>query len=942
LRSWARSSASTSGKRVTSDKVTRGWSIFERDQALADLPLTRSANGRERLLLALAGLFVIVGAVTLSLAELDQWSPLHWSLVLVWIICFGAAHLVLCRCAPERDPFMLPLAGLLTGWGLLLIARLADVAFLLRQSIWLAISIAVFLFIASRPPGLRWLRRYRYTWLLGGLALLATTLVLGTNPSGYGPRLWLGGQVPLLGGIYIQPSEILKLLMVAYLASYLAERRQLVLDGPRIGWSFRNFKRTARLPSFPYLAPLLIMWGLSMVLLAWQEDLGAALLFFFTFLVMLYHASGRWGYIAVGILLFLAAAAGAYAFLDTVRLRVDIWLDPWSDPAGRAFQVVQSLIAVASGGLVGQGLAEGSPTYIPAIHTDFPFAAIAEEFGLAGLIGLIVAIAALSLRGIRIALRARSPFRRLLAAGLATLLGLQAWIIMGGNVKLIPLTGVTLPFVSYGGSSLLSSFVALALLALISRDVTGDERLNTIESMMSGAIRQVSMVLLVAFAVLALASGYWALYRRDALRARGDNPRLVQAEQQVRRGPILDRNRLPLAHSQPGVEGIQQRVYYTPTLPAVGYYSLKHGVGGIEASFDGQLRGLAGHSDTDQLLDDLLHRQPKGRGVKLTLDEALHERIVSMTGGGGDGAPDETRWRGAVVVMDVSTGEILALISQPTFDPNRLDADWEQLEADPGAPLLNRVTQGLYQPGGALQLVVVPAALEAGLATLDQQVKDPSEPVAVNGATVACAHEPKGKTLADAFAAACPGPTADLGESLGGERLERAIRLWGLDTPAVLEIPTEAGEAEVDDAGLAAIGQERLTVTPLHMVMVAAALGNGGVIPAPRLAAEIEGSDGKWGAVSQPSQPRQVISEELAERVLNQLEVSADEQVRGHASLALAGAERPSHVWYLGLAPASAPRYAVAVLVEHGGAESLERATQIGHAALLAALAPNP
>lgn len=430
---------------------------------LAGLPLLDlSPDGRERLLLALAGLFVLTGAITLSSAGLDHWSTAHWSLMIVWLASFGSAHYVLCRRAPDRDPLLLPLTSLLAGWGLLLVARLADLAFLVRQSVWLAVSIAALLLIAARPPSLRWLRRYRYTWLLSGLVLLAATLVLGANPSGSGPRLWLGARLPVIGGIYLQPSEILKLLMVVYLASYLAEKRELVLAGPRVG--------RVRLPSLPYLAPLLVMWGLAMVLLAWQQDLGAAQLFFFTFLAMLYLASGRWGYVVAGSILFLIAAVGAYVILDTVRLRVDIWLNPWAEPEGRSFQIVQSLIALASGGLLGQGLGQGSPTYIPAIHTDFPFAAIAEEFGLLGTLGLTIAITTLALRGARAALYARTPFRQLLAAGLATLLGLQAWVIIAGSMGLIPLTGVTLPFVSYGGSSLLSSFVALALLTVVSRD----------------------------------------------------------------------------------------------------------------------------------------------------------------------------------------------------------------------------------------------------------------------------------------------------------------------------------------------------------------------------------------------------------------------------------------------------------------------------------------
>jgi cell division protein FtsW (lipid II flippase)/cell division protein FtsI/penicillin-binding protein 2 len=924
------------------EQATKGWSATRGARALANLPLARSNNGRERLLLVLAGFFVTVGTVALALAELRHWSLVHWSLLAVWVACFGAAHLVLCRYAPYRDPLLLPLAGLLTGWGLLLVARLADVAFLLRQSIWLVISIGVFLLIAARSPGLRWLRRYRYTWLLCGLALLAATLVFGTNPSGYGPRLWLGGRIPGLGDVYVQPSEILKLLMVVYLASYLAEKRDLVLDGPQVG--------RMRLPSLPYLGPLLAMWGLAMVLLAWQRDLGAALLFFLTFLVMLYQASGRWGYVAAGLGLFLIAALGAYLLLDTVALRVDIWVNPWADPGGRAFQIVQSLIAFAGGGLIGQGLGQGNPTYIPAIHTDFPYAAIAEEFGLVGTVGIIVAFAVLALDGIRIALNARTSFRRLLAVGLAALLGLQAWIIMAGNAKLIPLTGVTLPFVSYGGSSLLSSFIALALLTTISRDERAEEmsvdsgRPSPAGSVATGPLRRLGLGLMVAFAMLAVISGYWALVRQDALRTRDDNPRLVEAEQRAQRGPILDRHDGFLARSQADESGIQQRAYFTPTIPAVGYYSLIHGVGGIEASSDLLLRGLEGQTEGDLFLDELLHRQPSGRGIGLTIDAGLQQDIAAMFGetGGGAGPTAGAALKGAVVVVDVDSGEILALTSQPVFDANKLDADWEQLESDPDAPLLNRATQGLYQPGGVLQPVVLAAALEADAATLEATASDAALPVAIDGWSLGCARVPQGETLADAIAAACPAPLADMGESLGAQALETAFRRWGLDAPAPLEIPTAAGEVAVSNPRLAAVGQEVLTVTPLQMAMVAAVIGNEGAIPPAHMVRKTEDADGVWHLANPEGQEAQIIEPDMAQRLHSVFSVSADGQVLGHSSLAVAGADRPAHAWFLGLAPAQAPRYAVVVMLEHGGADGLAQAEKIGHDALLAALAQTP
>ena len=421
----------------------------------------------ERALLILAALFVAAGLVLLALVGRVS-SVRGLASFAIWAVSFAAAHALLSRLLPERDPLFLPIAALLSGWGLVEIARLAP-PFLTRQTIWLPICLGALLAVAAAPRDLRWLRRYRYTWLFGGLLLLAATFVVGVNPSGSNiARLWLrAGSLSL----YLQPSEILKLFFVAFLSSYLAEKRELITTtGPRLG--------RFRLPALPYLAPLLVMWGLAMLLLISQEDLGAAVLFFFTFLAMLYIASGQASYVIGGLGLFLVGAGAAYQFIGRVALRVDAWWNPWPEASGRAFQIVQSLIAMGAGGIMGQGLGQGAPTLIPVVHSDFVYAAIGEEFGLMGTLAVISLFGVLTLRGLRAAtlapavtsagVRARAPFAQLLGAGVATLIGLQAWVIMGGNARLIPLTGVALPFLSYGGSSLLASMVAIGLLLQVS------------------------------------------------------------------------------------------------------------------------------------------------------------------------------------------------------------------------------------------------------------------------------------------------------------------------------------------------------------------------------------------------------------------------------------------------------------------------------------------
>lgn len=415
------------------------------------LPLSRP-HSRERALLILAGVFTLAGFVLLGVVNPLSINPYLYAIgALTWTAVFAIAHLALNRYLPERDPLMLPIVGLLTGWGLLLVARLSRTDFP-RQTIWLAVGGAVMLAVAAAPRELRWLRRYRYTWLVGGLALLAATLVFGVNPSGVGQELWLG-----FGSVYFQPSEVVKLLMVVFLASYLAEKRDVQL-AMRVAPGTMNAA---------YLAPMIAMWGVAMAMLLIQQDLGAAILLFLAFLVMLYLASGKRQYLVIGLALLLVAALIGYVLIGRVTERVDTWLNPWTRADFESYQVVQSLIGIGSGGLIGRGLGLGDPV-VPAAHTDMPLAVIGEEFGLIGAIGLVACYALLTTRGLRAATRSRTVFGGLLAAGLATLIGMQAWIIMAGNINLIPLTGITLPFVSYGGSSMLVNFATVGLLMHVS------------------------------------------------------------------------------------------------------------------------------------------------------------------------------------------------------------------------------------------------------------------------------------------------------------------------------------------------------------------------------------------------------------------------------------------------------------------------------------------
>ena len=415
-------------------------------------------HGRsEPILLLVAALFVFSNALALGLARDGRidgrtlWGPF------CWLVAQGTGVWLLRRYAPDHDPFLLPLVGLLTGWGIVLQDRLAP-NFLLRQVVWVVLGTAVLVSLTLLPRNLRWLRRYRYTLLLLGIGLLIATLLFGVNPTGGSvARYWLRLPLPFLTPVFFQPSELLKLLLVIFLASYFDDREAVL-----------RLAGNGRLQRISYLAPLLLMWGFCMVLLVWQRDLGAATLFFIVFLSLLYLSTGDWRIVAGGTGLLLLAGIFAYFAFSLVTLRIDAWWNPWPDADNRAFQIVQSLYAVAAGGIWGQGIGQGFPQYIPVVHSDFAFAAIAEEWGLIGSLGVVGCFALLAHRGMRLALLAERPFRRYLAAGITILLAAQAFLIMAGVTKLLPLTGVTLPFVSYGGSSMLISHVMAGLLLYLS------------------------------------------------------------------------------------------------------------------------------------------------------------------------------------------------------------------------------------------------------------------------------------------------------------------------------------------------------------------------------------------------------------------------------------------------------------------------------------------
>ncbi|AOS60877.1 FtsW/RodA/SpoVE family cell cycle protein [Actinoalloteichus hymeniacidonis] len=432
-------------------------------------PAVPTRRNTELLMLAFAAILVTIANV---LVEANQEQELSTQLLYngaAFLALFGIAHLAVRKWAPYADPLILPFAALLNGVGLIAIYRidLADAAadpdhgYLVNRQIgWMVISVVLFVLILAFVKDHRLLARFGYTCGFVGLIALALPGFLPASMSSAGgAKIWIR-----IGGAGIQPGEFAKILLMIFFASFLVSKRDLFTVAGRrfLGMDF---------PRMRDMAPMLLAWAASVGVLVFERDLGTSLLFFGLVLVMIYVATERVSWVVIGLSLFAIGCVIAYPLFNHLRVRVLNWMDPLGRldaTDGDSFQLVQSLFGLGTGGIFGTGLGSGRPTLIPAAETDFIISAIGEEIGFVGVAAVLLLYLLLVMRGLRTALAVRDSFGKLLASGLAFIIGLQVFIVVGGATRLIPSTGITAPFLSYGGSSLLANYILVALLLLIS------------------------------------------------------------------------------------------------------------------------------------------------------------------------------------------------------------------------------------------------------------------------------------------------------------------------------------------------------------------------------------------------------------------------------------------------------------------------------------------
>jgi cell division protein FtsW (lipid II flippase) len=421
-----------------------------------------SARNRELLALVPVALLLTAGFAGVFSQENEQLGNLSLIYGAYFLAICLAAHVFLRIRLPDADPYLFPLVATLTAFGLVMIYRI-DETLARDQANWFVLGLVLFALTITFLRDYEVLERYRYTIAIGGLLVLLAPRVPGIGEQVNGA--YLGVKI---GPIAFQPAEFTKIAIVVFLASYLREHREVLIVGAR-----RVLGVT--LPPLKHFGPMLVVWGASMFMLVFIRDLGSSLMFFAAFLALLYVATGRFSFVVIGMAMFLL---GAWFFASTVphvHDRIEIWLHPYNDPQGTGYQILNSIFAQADGGLFGKGFGQAlivvpgtDAPLLPAAQTDTIYSLIVNEVGLFGACGLILVYLLIAARGFKIALLANDGFSKLLATGLTAVFAIQAFVIIGGVTRVIPLTGVTLPFISYGGSSIVANFVLLALLLLIS------------------------------------------------------------------------------------------------------------------------------------------------------------------------------------------------------------------------------------------------------------------------------------------------------------------------------------------------------------------------------------------------------------------------------------------------------------------------------------------
>ena len=897
-------------------------------------------SNRRTLELSLLAAAALPVMILFALIEIQAQGSFQWTHLIVpaaLLAFFLALHLVIRLTAPGADPVLLPCTFVLTGVGIAFVIRLIPER-AMNQIIWLVLSFVAAALTLYLIPSLERVGRYKYLMMISALILLVAPALVGTEING--SRLWIS-----IGGFTFQPGEIARLLIILFLAAYLAQNREML--------SISTKKLLGiPLPEPRTLGPLVLMWAISFLILVIETDLGSSLLFFFIFLVMLYAATGRFSYVVVGFALFSAGAVVAYRMFAHVQTRVAIWIDPFADAMDRGFQLVQSLFAFAAGGLFGAGPGAGHPTRIPFVDTDFIFAAIGEELGLLGAAAILICFLVFIYRGLTTASRATTDMAALTATGLTASIALQVFVIVGGVSGLIPLTGITVPFISRGGSSLISSFILLALL-LRAGDSTLGESIelkaigggHAVLGRVALAKRLQTLALLFTLLISALIGNltWLQVVRADTLNNNEFNTRSLYDEQRVARGSIVSIDDVVLAQSAPAGDGTYARHYPFGEVAAhtIGYYSFEFGRTGIEAYANSTLTGKRTYRSWTDVIDNAMGRPVQGDNVVLTIDSriqlAAEEAMSGLTG--------------AVVAIDPKTGAVLASVSRPAYNPQTIGESMDILKSSESAPLLDRARSTLLAPGSTFKVVTMTGALADGVATPESVYAAPGSMNIGNAPVTNFGGEGFGDiTLTKATAFSVNTVFGQLAVEMGAELLVDQAEKFGFnqDIPYTLEIARslmpEPSQMTTWETAWAGVGQPVGEVSATHpsppgpqatvfqMALVAAGIANGGEIMTPYVVDHTQAADGTASLLGRTTPRRWLTATDpvTAARMVEVMKATVAAgagaaaqvpgvEIAGKTGTAESGKDREPDAWFIVFAPADNPTIAIAVMVEQGG-----------------------
>ncbi|NLG10094.1 MAG: FtsW/RodA/SpoVE family cell cycle protein [Coriobacteriaceae bacterium] len=870
-------------------------------------------------------------------------------------VAFLLSHLAIRRFAPNADPAILPISFMLSGIGIAFVMRLAP-ELAERQILWLFLAVAAMVLTLIAVPSIHRLSNYKYTIMIIGIILLLLPALIGTEH--YGSKIWLN-----IGTFSFQPGEIAKVMIVLFLAAYLAQNREMLSASKRKAFGLS-------VPDLRTLDPLLVMWAICMLIVVFERDLGSALLFFGLFLVMIYVATGRKTYVLAGAGLAVIGGVAAFLLFGHVQQRVEIWLDPFAYAQESGYQLVQAIYSLADGNLFGTGIGRGLPTLIPVVESDFIFVAIAEEMGLLGASGVLLLYMLFAIRGLTIAGRAKSDVDAFTAVGLTAAISLQALVIVGGVTRIIPLTGVTLPFMSQGGSSLLASFIIVGLLLRAGNSATGiEQELQSTVALDGGVLGRVALgrrltilvsIFAVFFAIL-IGNLTWVMVAQaEEIRALPTNNHTLMREQDIQRGSIVTADGMVLAQSLKEEDGGYVRDYPQGSLAAhlVGYYSTQYGSSGVESSQSESLTGKRNFSTWSDAINSLAGNSVPGNDVQLTIDSRIQAAAEAALAG-------ET---GAVVVLEAESGKVLGLASGPTYDINQAydllapEGDDGSGSLDKGSALFNRATQALYAPGSTFKTVTLAAALSTAGASLDDEYSAPGSIEIGNAKITNFNEEDLGQiTLKRAFELSSNTVFAQVADTIGAQNLVKASEGFGfnkhvgMDFSAVNSLMPDPAQMTDWETAWSGVGQpvgEHSSpagpqTTVLQMAMVGAAFANEGTIMSPYVVDRLISASGAVLSTTSPSTFAAAVSPSVAKEVNSALAgvvnsgTGTAAQISGYNVVGKTGTAQTNNEqddsWFMGYVTIGDKNVVVAIVIEQtDGGAATPKARQIFEAAIRA------